>query len=155
MAAPVVPFLKKLATAIFSDKKAWKTILCVVLGILFLFMLPFIVLMGMLKNIGNVDKDKMEQVVIERQESGAEVMAKIEEAMESAGFESRAKEAQSLYLLALYEKRNEENFVANLVGCFAEEQTDEQLIAAVNAAFGTAINYAEFTIAMQEVRNNQ
>jgi len=43
--------------------------------------------------------------------------------------------------------------VERLVGCFEAEQTDEQLISAVNAEFGTTINPSDFTVAVQEIRD--
>ena len=62
-------------------------------------------------------------------------------------------DTQAIYLLALFDKTDEENFVDRLVGCFATEQTDTELISAVNAEFGTAINPSDFTVAVQEIRD--
>lgn len=42
----------------------------------------------------------------------------------------------------------EPGFVAKLAGCFTENQTDEQLIAEVNAAFGTNIDPEDFSAIM-------
>lgn len=39
-------------------------------------------------------------------------------------------------------------FVAKLVGCFADGQTDEQLIAEVNAVFGTDLDPEDFSAIM-------
>lgn len=73
-------------------------------------------------------------------------MYAIEDAMTAAGYDwQKVREAQVLYTTALYEFSFEPDFVSKLVGCFAPDQTDEQLIAAVNAAFGTDIDAAEFT----------
>ncbi len=47
-------------------------------------------------------------------------------------------DAQVLFVLALQDYAHQAGFVSRLVGCFSENQSDEQLIAAVNAAFGTA-----------------
>ena len=64
-------------------------------------------------------------------------MNAIESAMTEKGFTAeRTKEAQVLYTLALYDHSKTDGFVDKLIGCFAEDQTDEQLIAAVNSAFG-------------------
>ena len=53
--------------------------------------------------------------------------------MTEKGFTAeKAKEAQVLYVLALSDHASQADFVSKLVGCFAEEQADEQLIAAVN-----------------------
>ncbi len=62
----------------------------------------------------------------------------------------RVEEAQAGYLLALFDKSDEEKFVERLVGCFEEEQTDAELISVVNAEFGTTINHTEFTEALKE-----
>ena len=73
--------------------------------------------------------------------------------MLDAGYSNlRVEEAQAVYLLALFDKGNEDQFVERLVGCFEEEQTDAELISAVNAEFGTAIKHTEFTEAVKEIR---
>ena len=53
-----------------------------------------------------------------------------------------------LYFGALYEKADDEKFVDNLVACFKDNQSDEDLIKAVNQKFGTeltkdAFNYSQ------------
>ena len=53
--------------------------------------------------------------------------------------------AQALYIMALYDFASQPGFVSRLVSCFEAEQTDAQLIANVNAAFGTEIPVQEFT----------
>ena len=75
-------------------------------------------------------------------------------AMAAAGHsQEQGKAAEVLFVLALWEQAHDPGFVDKLVGCFAEEQTDEQLIAAVNAAFGTNLTAEEFTIIMTYVNN--
>ncbi len=59
------------------------------------------------------------------------------------GFDEFRK-AQALYWLALSPFSEEPDFVEKLVGCFAPDQTNEELIANVNTAFGTDIDPAEF-----------
>ena len=59
------------------------------------------------------------------------------------GFEEFRK-AQALYWLALSPYAEEDDFVQKLVGCFAPDQTNEELVANVNAAFGTDIDPEEF-----------
>lgn len=58
------------------------------------------------------------------------------------------KAAEVLYILALSEYAKEPGFVAKLVGCFADGQTDEELIAEVNAAFGTELDPEDFSAIM-------
>lgn len=66
---------------------------------------------------------------------------------------SRVREAQVLYILALYDHSDQPGFVPRLVGCFQPEQTDDQLIAAVNNAFGTSIVAEDFTKLVGNVRS--
>ena len=57
-------------------------------------------------------------------------MYEIEDKMTEAGFDKqRVKEAQVLYVLALSDCSGRSGFVQKLVGCFAEGQSDSQLIA--------------------------
>lgn len=58
------------------------------------------------------------------------------------------KAAEVLYILALSEQAKEPGFVAKLAGCFADSQTDEQLIAEVNAVFGTGLDPEDFSAIM-------
>ena len=80
-------------------------------------------------------------------------MKAIEVAMTEKGFTAeKAKEAQVLYVLALSDYAEQTDFVSKLLGCFAEEQTDKQLIIAVNTAFGTTLNAEDFTKVMTAIR---
>lgn len=80
-------------------------------------------------------------------------MNAIESAMTEKGFTAeRTKEAQVLYTLALYDYAKADDFVDRLIGCFAEDQTDEQLIAAVNAAFGTELKTEDYSNVMNSIR---
>lgn len=75
--------------------------------------------------------------------------------MTEKGFTAeRTKEAQVLYTLALYDYSKADGFVDKLVGCFAENQTDEQLIAAVNSAFGTELKSEDYSKIMNSIRAN-
>ena len=79
-----------------------------------------------------------------------------EEKMAEAGFsEERIEEARILYEYSLFRFSTEENFTDRFVGCFAEEQTVEKLIAAVNAEFGTAILPEEFRDIVDEVKKQK
>lgn len=82
-----------------------------------------------------------------------DTMYAIEDEMTAAGFTGRIREAQVLYILALEDYAEEPDFVSKLVGCFTAEQTDEQLIAAVNAAFGTELTAEEFGEVMGDIRS--
>ena len=55
-------------------------------------------------------------------------------------------------MLALSDYAGQSDFVSKLVGCFAEDQTDEQLIAAVNSAFGTQLTAEDFGKVMGNIR---
>ena len=91
-----------------------------------------------------------EQARLQRVE---DLMLEIEDKMLDAGFDQqRVKEAQVLYVLALSDYAEEAGFVDKLVGCFADGQSDAQLISAVNAAFGTNLSAEDFTKVMSAIR---
>lgn len=101
-----------------------------------------------------IDTDRLQTLVVEnlsaeekaKLQAVEDTMYAIETAMTEKGFTAeKAKEAQVLYVLALSDHASQADFVSKLVGCFAEEQADEQLIAAVNTAFGTTLNAEDFT----------
>lgn len=58
------------------------------------------------------------------------------------------KAVEVLYILALYDRAREPDFIEKLTGCFAEDQTDEQLIMEVNAVFGTNLDPDDFSAIM-------
>ena len=154
MAAPaIVPIIKKVATVVLSDKKGRKAVLMIIGIVLVIIILPIIALLGIFSGGIDLGLDDINSMVQEQQQVGEATLVAIEEAMLDEGYSQlRVEEAQAVYILALFDKSDEENFVERLVGCFEEEQTDAELIASVNAEFGTAITPSEFTEALKEVR---
>ena len=111
--------------------------------------------------MGYIDTDRLQTLVVQNMSSEErarlqrveDLMYEIEEKMTDAGLDSqRVKEAQVLYVLALSDFSEEAGFVDKLVGCFSDGQTDAQLIAAVNAAFGTNLSAEDFTKVMSAIR---
>ena len=154
MAAPaIVPIIKKVASVVLSDKKGRKAVLMIIGIVLVIIILPIIAFLGIFSGGIDLGLDDINSMVQEQQQVGEATLVAIEEAMLDEGYSQlRVEEAQAVYLLALFDKSDEENFVERLVGCFEEEQTDAELIASVNAEFGTAITPSEFTEALKEVR---
>ena len=154
MAAPaIVPIIKKVASVVLSDKKGRKAVLMIIGIVLVIIILPIIALLGIFSGGIDLGLNDINALVQEQQQVGEATLVAIEEAMLDEGYSQlRVEEAQAVYLLALFDKSDEENFVERLVGCFEEEQTDAELIASVNAEFGTAITPSEFTEALKEVR---
>ena len=101
-------------------------------------------------------RKKIIEIVLDTETTGLdytkEKMIEFVKKMTDAGFHDRVKEAQVLYVLALSDYSREDGFTEKLVGCFAADQTDEQLISAVNEAFGTDINSGDFTKIMNDIR---
>lgn len=109
----------------------------------------------------DIDTDRLQDIVIEEMsdeekaklQTVEDMMNAIESAMTENGFTAeRTKEAQVLYTLALYDYAKADDFVDKLVGCFDEGQSDEQLIAAVNAAFGTELKTEDYSKIMNSIR---
>lgn len=159
MSATVAAALKKIAVALLTDKKTLKTMGGIVLGIVILIIMPVVTILAIFNGKFDIDEERLQELVMEnlseeeivKLQSVEDTMYEIETAMTEAGFTARVREAQVLYVLALYDY-TEEEFVEKLVGCFSEGQTDEQLIAQINAAFGTDIPASEFSYVMEMVR---
>lgn len=73
--------------------------------------------------------------------------------MKDTGIGGRVKEAQVFYVLALSDFSHDPDFVDKLVACFQENQTDDQLIVAVNSAFGTQLTADDFGKVMGNIRS--
>lgn len=158
MAVPVAAILKKVAVAVGSNKNVLKTVCGIVLGIVVIVCMPIIALLGIFSGDTEIviDTGPIYDWVEEEQPEFESTFQEVEEKMSDAGFsEERIEEAQILYASSLFRFSEEENFTSRFVGCFAEEQTDEELIAAVNAEFGTAILPEEFRDIVDEVKKQK
>ena len=158
MAVPVAAILKKVAVAVGSNKNVLKTVCGIVLGIVVIVCMPIIAPLGIFSGDTEIviDTGPIYDWVEEGQPEFESTFQEVEEKMSDAGFsEERIEEAQILYAYSLFRFSEEENFTDRFVGCFAEEQTDEELIAEVNAEFGTAILPEEFRDIVDEVKKQK
>ena len=155
MAAPAVgAALKKVATYILTDKKALKVVGMIIGIVIVIIIMPIIAILSLFNGTIDIDTDRLHQMIQENQSGMAENWTEVETAMTNAGYDTtRIQEAQTLYVFALYDYADESGFATKLVGCFAVEQTDAELIANVNSAFGTNIVVEDFTNAMASTRN--
>ena len=161
MSATVGAALKKIAVSLLTNPKGLKTVGGIVLGVIVLIIMPIAAVVSVFNGEIRIDTDRLQQMVVEN--LSAEEQAKlqkvedtmfgIEEKMNAAGFTGRVKEAQVLYVLALSDHAAEDGFIDKLVSCFAADQTDEQLIAAVKTAFGTELASEDFTKIMENIRD--
>lgn len=154
MAVPVAAILKKVAVAVGSNKSVLKTVCGIVLGIIFIVLMPIIALLGLFSEDAelDIDTEPIYGWIEEGQPEFESAFREVEEKMSEAGFsKERIEEARTLYSFSLFRFSGEEGFTERFVGCFAEEQTVEELIAAVNAEFGTAILPEEFLDVMEEI----
>ena len=160
MSATVAAALKKLSAVVLSDKKNLKTAVGIIIGIIVIIVMPIAAVLSIFSGDMNIDTDRLQQMITESLTSEEEdnlkfiedTMLTLDEKMTDAGFHDRVKEAQVLYVLALSDYSREDGFTDKLVGCFAADQTDEQLISAVNETFGTDIKSEDFTKIMNDIR---
>ena len=161
MSATVAAALKKIAVAVLTDKKLRRTVLGIVLGVIIIIIMPVAAVISLFNGDIEIDTDRLQTLVVEnlsaeekaKLQAVENTMYAIEDEMKAAGFTAeKAKEAQVLYVLALSDYAEQTDFVSKLAGCFAEDQTDEQLITAVNTAFGTTLNAEDFTKVMTAIR---
>lgn len=155
MAAPAVgAALKKVATYILTDKKALKVVGLIVGIILVIILLPIGALLAIFNGGIEIDTGRLDEIYQERQIQLVEIWESVESAMTDAGLDqTRIDEAQALFIFGLSEHIGEDGFADDLVSCFEEEQTDSELIDAVNAKFGTSIEVEDFQNAMASTRN--
>lgn len=161
MSATVAAALKKVAVAVLTDRNLRKTFFGIVLGIIVVIVMPFAAIIALFQGDITIDTDRLQTIVVQNlsAEEKAQlqevesIMYEIEDKMTAAGFDAeRVKEAQVLYVMALSEYVSDGIFADRLVGCFALGQSDAQLIATVNSAFGTSLSAEEFTKIMSAIR---
>ena len=164
MAAPAIAAVaKKAAQIILTNPKLLKKVLGIILGIILIILMPIIAVIAVLNGNVEIDTSRLQEH-IEQQMTAEDIallqsientMISIEDTMEDSGYsESRIKEAQVLYTLALYDYSSESDFAERLTGCFAEEQTDAELIVSINSEFGTDIKVEDFKNVMDTTRKN-
>jgi hypothetical protein len=160
MSVTVGAALKKIAVALLTNPKVIKTIGGIVLGIIIIIIMPIVAVVSIFNGGIDLDTDRLQQMVVENLSAEEQAklqlvedtMLSIESEMKAAGFNGRVKEAQVLYALVLSEHASESDFVSKLVGCFTADQTDEQLIEAVNNTFGTELTADDFGKVMNNIR---
>ena len=161
MSATVAAALKKIAVAVLTNKKLRRVVLGIILGIIIIIMMPMVAILSIFSGDIDIDTDRLQDIVMEEMsdeekaklQTVEDMMNAIESAMTEKGFAAeRTKEAQVLYTLALYDYAKADDFVDKLVGCFDEGQSDERLIAAVNAAFGTELKTEDYSNVMNSIR---
>lgn len=161
MSITVGAALKKIAVSLLTNKKVLKTVGGIALGIVIIIVMPIVAIISIFNGDMNIDTNRLQELMV--QNLSAEEQAKlqavedtmygIEDAMTEAGFGwQQVREAQVLYVLVLSDHASDPGFIDTLVGCFAEGQSDEQLIAAINAAFGTEIVAEEFTMLINSIQ---
>lgn len=155
MAFPIAVILKKAAIAVGSNKKVLKTVGCIALGLVVIICMPMAAVLGIFSGGAGIDTGKTE-IPQEEVLQAEETVERIEEKMLEKGFGAeRIEEAMVLFSFCLFQFAGEENFAERLAGCFETEQTDEELIAAVNAEFGTNILPEEFIDIMEEIKSQK
>ena len=153
--------MKKVAAILLSDPKTLKKVLFAILVVLVALLLPMVMVVCLFSGKFRVDTEDLQRHVeanltaadVQLLRSVEDTMAEIEFAMIDAELSSEVGAAQALYIMALYDYSSQPGFVPRLVGCFQPEQTDDQLIAAVNNAFGTSIVAEDFTKLVGNVRS--
>ena len=153
MSATIGAALKKIAVALATDRRNWEKIGIVLLAVLLLFLLPVLSVEAVFQGDFDWDSPELVSAVMEDLDIGSlgflefsdSVLTQLQDALKDAGFGfDEFRKAQALYWLALSPFGEEPDFVEKLVGCFAPDQTNEELIANVNTAFGTDIDPEEF-----------
>ena len=125
------------------------------IGIIIIIIMPIVAILGIFTGSIDINTDRLHEMISEQQSVSMERWTEVENAMTNAGYDaSRIQEAQALFIYVLYVYSEAADFTDKLVGCFAENQTDESLINAVNAAFGTQIDPADFSKIMASVRSS-
>ena len=127
MAVPIIPILKKIGTAVLSNKKGRKVVGGIILGSLVLLMTPAAVVLGIFSGSMDINTDGVQTIVKDRQETEEKRYAEIEQAMTEAGYsEIKIREAQAVYSFALFNLSGDD-VAEKLTECFSAE-TDEELV---------------------------
>ena len=151
MAVPIIPILKKIGTAVLSNKKGRKVVGGIILGTLVLLMTPTAVVLGIFSGSMDINTDGVQTIVKDRQATEEKRYAEIERSMQEAGYsEIKIREAQAVYSFALFNLSGDD-VAEKLTECFSAE-TDEELVEKINGAFYTAFSVDEISAILESVR---
>lgn len=160
MSATIGAALKKIAVALLTDKKVIKIIGGIVIGIIIIVVMPIIAVVSVFNGSMNIDTDKLNQAIqenisaeqMENLQLINNTMTEVENQLKSKKLSDYNMQAEVIYLFSLSDKSKENDFVKNFVSCFKKNQSDEDLVNAVNQKFGTEIKYDEFQKMMQSIK---
>ncbi|MBQ3330249.1 MAG: CHAP domain-containing protein [Ruminococcus sp.] len=147
--------LKKIAVSLLTDKKVLKWVAGIVLGIIIIIMIPFAVIISLSNGDIQIDTESLKQAVQAqmnetdraRTEAINTLLTNISTRMKAKKFtDAQIQKAYKLYFGILYSQADDASFVDDLVSCFKEDQTDEELITAVNNKFGVNLSKDAFNL---------
>lgn len=155
----------KVAVAVASDKRGRAAIATILCSIIMLFFLPFIVYMGVMSNVGEIEIDTVQAQQMIVQNMSAEEKAKLQHLENvmvgiSKEFQKRKlnsytiKKAQALYVCAFYDiEKTDSDFITKYADCFEKAKDDTELLSLLGNTFGTNISADEFNNFMSVIKN--
>lgn len=160
MSATIGAALKKIAVSLFTDKKVIKIIGGIIIGIIIIVVMPIVAVVSFFNGSMDIDTDKLNQSIQENISAEKmknlqlinDTMTEVENQLKSKKLSDCNTQAEVIYLFSLSDKSEEKDFVKNFVSCFKKNQSDEDLINAVNQKFGTEIKYDEFQKMMESIK---
>lgn len=160
MSATMGAALKKIAVALLTDKKVIKTIGGIIIGIIIIVVMPIVAVVSFFNGSMDIDTDKLNQSIqenisaeqMENLQLINDTMTEVENQLKNKKLSDYNTQAEVIYLFSLSDKSEDQDFVKNFVSCFKKNQSDEDLIKAVNQKFGTEIKYDEFQKMMQSIK---
>ncbi len=160
MSATIGAALKKIAVALLTDKKVIKTIGGIIIGIIIIVVMPIVAVVSIFNGSMDIDTDKLNQSIQENISAEQmanfqlinDTMTEVEKQLDKKKLSDYNTQAEVIYLFTLSDKSKDKDFVKNFVSCFKKNQSDEDLIKAVNAKFDTEIKYSEFQKMIQSIK---
>ena len=157
MSATVGAALKKIAVALFTDRKILRKLGIFALSLLVGILMPMAAVIGIFAGATmDISEEDIENALSDEQiEYYGKLDAtygEINERMQEAGMAYRVDEAQVLFAMSLTDHMYDENFTIRLVGCFWAGQSDAELVERVNQEFGTQIVLDDYLAIIQELR---
>ena len=144
MSATIGAALKKIAVSLLTDKKVIKTIGGIVIGIIIIVVMPIIAVVSIFNGSMDIDTDKLNQSIQENISAEQmknlklinNTMTEVENQLKSKKLSDYNTQAEVIYLFSLSDKLEDKDFVKSFVSCFKKNQSDEDLIKAVNQGCG-------------------
>lgn len=132
--------LAKLLLTVAADKRFWKVVASILVGVFMLFIIPGGIFQGTSSAIGNMDQDLLEDMLgmeIDAIETNCE---QIRTFFSSAGIAASSPKAQIIYMVYLTDQNVDDAFLTEYCDCFLAGINEDAILVKIKNKYGVEVS---------------